>query len=84
MKVIGLKIRTYPMTLKIPYIELLKFYQKGDDHMSLLMLLAYLPELWFVATQATLQAIGWGVISTLLTIFCICAEIDEKKRTSRH
>lgn len=60
------------------------FYQKGDDHMTALMLIAFLPELWFVATHSILQAIVWGVIATLLSVFCICAEIDEKKRTSRH
>lgn len=52
--------------------------------MTALMLIAFLPELWFVATQATLQAYGWGVIAALITVFCFCAEWDEKKRTSRH
>lgn len=52
--------------------------------MSLLMLLAYLPELWFVATQSMLQALVWGVVATAISVYCICAEIDEKKRTSRH
>lgn len=52
--------------------------------MTALMLIAFLPELWFIATQATLQALVWGVVVVLLSVFCICAEHDEKKRTSRH
>lgn len=48
--------------------------------MTLLLLIAYLPELLFVGTGSMLQAVVWGVITTAITVFCLCAEyVDTKK-----
>ena len=54
---------------------------KGNDQMTLLLLIAYLPEIWFIGTGLTFQAIAWGVIATAITVFCLYAEyFDSQKK----
>jgi hypothetical protein len=49
--------------------------------MTLLLLIAYLPELWFVGTGSMFQAVAWGVITTAITTFCLYAEyVDAQKK----
>ena len=49
--------------------------------MTLLLLIAYLPEIWFIGTGLTFQAIAWGVIAIAITVFCLYAEyFDAQKK----
>lgn len=47
----------------------------------ILLLIAWVPESYFMATNG-LEAMAWGIIATLLTVIAIAATIEENKKSA--
>ena len=47
----------------------------------ILLLIALVPESYFMATNG-LEAMAWGIIATLLTVIAIAATIEENKKSA--